>query len=127
MKFDELVPSQSKYLAKNDVGEEGKNLTIKGFKKEELKGDDGVEEKAVCYWEEDFKPMIINRTNASRLAAVLGVSDTGEARGKVVNVYNDPLIDFGGKIVGGLRIRKATGPAAEKTAAPHGFDDDIGF
>jgi hypothetical protein len=38
-------------------------------------------------------------------------------------VYNDPLIEFQGKIVGGLRIR----PAQAAPAVNDGFDDQIPF
>jgi hypothetical protein len=41
----------------------------------------------------------------------------------VICVYSDPMVEFGGRIVGGLRIKKA---AAVAPAAPS-LDDDIPF
>jgi len=113
LSFDKLVPSESKYLSKEDVPEEGVDLTVRGFKRETLKGDQGDEEKTILYFtEEHYKPLVLNRTNASRLALVTGAKTAGEARGKKVNVYHDPMIEFGGKLVGGVRLRKPTGAVA---------------
>ena len=82
MSFDELVPTESKYLAKGDVGEDGMILTIKGFKREVLKGDDGDEEKTVLYWAEDMKPLILNKTNSQLIPIITGVKIAGDAIGK---------------------------------------------
>lgn len=129
LSFDQLVPSDSKYLAKDDVGEDGVILTIKGFKTETIKGDNGDEEKIVMYFEEpDFKPMIVNRTNAQLISIATGAAVAGEARGKKVVVYNDPTISFGGKITGGIRIKKVAGTprqAADDSVA--NIKDDIPF
>jgi hypothetical protein len=130
LKFDELVPSKSKFLAKSDVGDDGVILTIRGFKEEVIEGDDGDETKVVMYFSEaDYKPMILNRTNAALLAGATGVGTAGEARGKQIVVFNDPSVGFGGKITGGLRIKKIPGPARAPKAAGRepGTDDDIDF
>ena len=118
--FDELVPSKSKYLAKEDAGEDGLILTVKGFRMETLKNDDGEEDKMVLHFVEDVKPMVLNRTNAQLVAIATGANRTGDAIGKQIVVYNDPTVSFGGKITGGLRIKKLAG--APKTA-PKNFDD----
>jgi hypothetical protein len=106
LSFDELVPTQSKYLAKTDVGDEGLVLTIKGFRMETLKGDDGDEDKMILHFQEpDTKPMVLNRTNSQLIGVVTGATKAGEAIGKQIVVYNDKTIAFGGRITGGLRIR----------------------
>ena len=123
-----LSPKDSKYLAKDDVGEEGQNLTIRGFKTEAVKGDHGEEPKVILYFvEEGYKPMILNQTNSKRIGIATGAKSAGEARGKKINVYCDPMIEFAGEIVGGLRIRKATDvpPAPKQEADP--FDDSVPF
>jgi hypothetical protein len=131
LKFDELVPSKSKYLAKSDVGDDGVILTIRGFKEEVIEGDDGDEKKIVMYFREaDFKPMILNRTNAALLAGATGVGTAGESKGKQIVVHNDPSISFGGKVTGGLRIKKIPGPARAPRQVEQrepGSDDDIDF
>lgn len=107
MTFDSLVPSNSKYLQKDDVGEDGVILTIRGFKRETLENDDGNEEKIVLYFQEqDYKPMVVNRTNANMIANATGSRTAGESIGKQIVVYNDPTVQFAGKITGGLRIKK---------------------
>lgn len=133
LSFDKLVPKDSKFLAKEDVGEAGVNLTIRGFKTQAVKGDHGDEQKVVLYFvEEGYKPMILNQTNSKRIGISTGAKSAGEARGRKINVYNDPLIEFGGDIVGGLRIRKEGNYATDDTPptpppAPPPFDDDIPF
>jgi hypothetical protein len=123
--FDELVPTDSKYLKKDDVGEEGVNLTIAGFKRETLKGDNGDEEKTIMGFveSEDYKPMVLNKTNSQLIPIVTGAATPGEARGKKVNVFNDPTISFGAKITGGLRIRKPQGVKEDDNP----LDDSIPF
>lgn len=122
LSFDQLVPSNSNYLKKDDVGEDGMILTIKGFKSESIDGDDGKEEKVVMYFEEDVKPMVVNRTNSQLIGICTGAKHAGEARGKKIVVYNDPTISFGGKITGGLRVKKIAG---EPKAAPKADFDDF--
>lgn len=109
LSWDQLVPSDSKYLSKADVGEEGLILTVKGFRQEQIKGDDGDEQKMVLHFVEDVKPLIVNRTNAQLIGVCTGAKTAGEARGKQIVVYNDLTVSFGGKITGGLRIKKIAG------------------
>ena len=124
LSFDELVPKESRYLAKHDVGEDGLILTIKGFRREVLKGDDGDEEKTVMHFVEDVKPMIVNRTNAQLLAICTGAATAGDAKGKQIVVYNDATVGFGGRITGGLRLKKVAGaPAAAPKGAPAASPD----
>jgi hypothetical protein len=125
--LDTLVPSSSQYLGKADVPPQGLNLTIKGFRKEMVKGDDGDELKTVLHFTEDVKPLILNRTNAELLGHATGARTSGEAKGKRVNVYNDALIMFGAKRVGGLRLRAATVEQAAPDPAANDLDDEITF
>jgi len=120
LSFEQLVPSKSKYLTKDDVGEDGMILTIKGVRMETLESDEGNEDKVVLHFQENVKPMVLNRTNAQLIAVATGAKTAGEAKGKKIVVFNDPTVSFGGKITGGLRIRKVSG--APK-AAPK--DDDL--
>jgi len=124
MSFDQLVPSNSKYLGKADVGEDGLLVTIKGFRMETLESDDGNEEKTVMHFLEDVKPMVLNRTNAQLVGVCTGAKTAGEAKGKQIVVYNDPTISFGGKITGGLRIKKA-GSSPKAAVAKSDLDKDI--
>lgn len=128
MDLDSLIPSTSKYLKKDDVPASGKNVTVKGFKKEMIKGDSGEEEKIVLYFDEFEKGLVLNRTNLERLKISTGAQTTQEVKGKVVNLYNDKFVEFGGKIVGGLRIReKADHDTASLETVAEQIDDDIPF
>jgi hypothetical protein len=128
MTFDQLVPSKSKYLTKDDVGEDGMILTIKGFRMETLESDDGDEDKMVLHFMEDVKPMVLNRTNAQLVAVATGARIAGDAKGKQIVVFNDPTVSFGGKITGGLRIKKIVGAPKSATAKTDDIDDsDIPF
>lgn len=127
LSFDDLVPSKSRYLSKSDVGEDGLLLTIKGFRMETIEGDNGDEEKMVLHFAEAVKPMVVNRTNAQLIGVATGCRTAGESKGKKIVVWFDPSIGFGGKITGGLRIRKPQGapkpaPSAARVA---GGDDDF--
>lgn len=133
LNFDQLVPTNSKYLAKNDVGDDGLILTIKGFKTETIEGDYGNEQKVIMYFVEDIKPMVLNRTNSQLVGIATGAANAGEARGKQIVVYNDPSISFGGKVTGGVRIKKiVSGPRAipQKPVVENfdsDFEDDIPY
>ncbi len=131
LSFAQLVPTNSNYLKKDDVGEDGVILTIRGFKQETLKTDTGDETKVVMYFmEEGYKPMVLNTTNATILGKITGCQTAGEARGKQVVVYDDPTVSFGGKNTGGLRLKKVQGaPTAPKQAAKTAdpFDQDVPF
>lgn len=127
MSFDQLVPTNSKYLKKDDVGEDGMILTIKGFKQETMEGDNGEEHKLVLYFVEDVAPMVINRTNSQLLQIATGAQTAGEARGKQVVVYNDQSISFGGKVTGGLRIKKIPGEPRRAPATKNEDFEDVPF
>lgn len=123
--LDGVVPSKSKYLAKEDVGEEGMNVTIAGFSQEEVKGDDGTELCPVLHFEEDVKPLILNKTNKNRIKHITKAETAGQARGKKINVFNDPMVEFGGRLTGGVRIRPAT--VAGMSQSVPDMDDDIPY
>jgi hypothetical protein len=72
---------------------------------------------------EDVKPMVLNRTNAQLVGVATGAKVAGDAKGKQVVVYNDPTVGFGGKITGGLRIKKVAG--APRSAAPRTVADQV--
>lgn len=115
MPFEQLVPTNSNYLKKDDVGEDGVILTIRGFAHETIKDENGQpEQKVVLHFvEQGYKPMVVNSTNAQLLKIATGCLTAGEARGKRVVVYNDPNVSFGGKVTGGLRIKRIPGPPAQ--------------
>lgn len=129
LSFDALVPGKSDYLKQSDVGEDGVICTVKGFKQEELETDEGKEMKVILYFVEDIKPMVLNKTNAQLLAIATGAKVAGDAKGKQIIVYADPTVSFGGKVTGGLRIRKhsTAQAAAPRQAKNDPFSDEAPF
>lgn len=119
----------SKFLRKEDF-EEDRVMTIKTVKLEDMPGDDG-QQKWVLYFREDAKGMALNVTSIRVLEKAFG-DDSDMWVGKRVMVYVDPNVSFGGRVVGGLRLRAPKGQAAvaPATKAPvvdEFADDDIPF
>ena len=122
MKVSELIVS--KYLAKTDFDED-QVATIKKVQMEELGRDDQKEEKAILYFREYPKGMVLNNTSLKVLAQAYG-DDVDGWTGKQVTIYVDPNVSFGGKVVGGLRLRPMKSkPAKPAAAAAKDFDDDL--
>ena len=105
MDLDALVPSTSKYLAKEDVGD-GMNLTIASFTNEMVGQGADADNRAVIHWQEDVKPMILNKTNKNRIKRILQATTAEQVIGKRINAYNDPDVEYGGEMIGGLRLRQ---------------------
>jgi hypothetical protein len=124
---------QSKFLRKEDFDDGDQVLTVKGVKLEDMPGDDG-QQKWVLYFRELPKGMALNSTTIRVLEKGFG-DDSDLWIGKKVMVYVDPNVTFGGRLVGGLRLRtpKATAatthaPATTPAqAAASEFDDGIPF
>jgi hypothetical protein len=136
---------QSKFLRKEDFDED-RVMTIKGVRLEDMPASDrggDANQKWVLYFKEEAKGMALSITTIRVLEQAYG-SDSDHWVGNKVMVYVDPNVSFGGKIVGGLRLRtpkvktvqrpvapppKQAEPEFEQTAAGgHEFDDsDIPF
>lgn len=116
----------SKFLRKEDFDED-RVMTIKGVKLEDMPGDDG-QQKWVLYFREEAKGMALNVTTIRVLEKAFG-DDSDMWIGKRVMVYVDPNVSFGGRVVGGLRLRPPKSQVAAKPAPePAGeFEDDIPF
>ncbi len=130
MKIGELTPS--KYLKKDDFPAPAL-LTIKEVKKENVAlPNQPKKERGVVYFEEREKGMVFNTTNLKRTEKALGSDDTDKWIGKKIVVFYDENVEFGGEMVGGLRVR-AQKPAAKSPESAGGsgrfgdMDDDIPF
>jgi|ERR1022692_3455723 hypothetical protein len=102
MNINEMTPS--KYLKQSDV--QGEVLvTVQGLKKVNVaREDDEPEYRWTIKFQEFDKAMVLNTTNIKRMGKALGDDTDGWTGGQVI-LYVDPDIEFGGNIVGGLRIR----------------------
>jgi hypothetical protein len=131
----------SKYLRKEDVGN-GALLTVKAVTKENvaMESEPSDEKWCLCF-RETTKPLVLNSTNIQLCEQIFDSDDTDDWTGKQIVAYTDPNISFGGKLIGGIRLRKprvktapaplkpATPPVAEPLPAePADYDDgDINF
>jgi hypothetical protein len=124
--FDGMLTS--KYLKKEDFPDP-RVMTIERFTSDNVaREDEPPETKWILHFVGEEKPMVLNSTNIQILKMAYG--SPGGSIGKQVQVYTDPNVSFGGKLVGGLRLR---GPSKKppsdqpKPPAVDGFDDDIPF
>lgn len=114
MKIGDMI--ESKYLKQSDVDDETV-VTVQALKKVNVARDDeDPDYKWTVKFHEFPKPMVVNVTNLKRLAKALG-DDTDDWLGNSVVLYVDPDIEFGGNVVGGLRIKAVKHPAGKAKAA----------
>ena len=131
MKLGQMT--ESKYLKQADVPQPVL-VTITGFKKVNVaQQDEAPENKWTLGLAEFDKPLVLNTTNIQLLGLATGTDDTDEMVGKKIVLYTDPNVSYGGKLVGGLRIRAVRQkPQAARVPAPVAqaedqFDDDGGM
>lgn len=113
---------QSKYLKKDDV-EDDMVVTIVGTKKANIAMDDQEPDiKWLVKFKELEKPLVLNSTNTQLIFKATGTDDTDDWVGKQVKLYVDENVSFGGKLVGGIRVRVPR-QKAEATASGTKFED----
>ena len=117
---------ESKFLKRSDVGD-GVLVTIRNLIQENV-AKEGTEEdmKWAIHFEELDKPLILNSTNAQIIAQIVKSEETDDWTGKQVVLYDDPSVSYGGKLVGGSRVRAPRGQAARRAAAPVSDASDNG-
>ncbi len=123
---------ESKFLKKEDVGK-GALLTITGVSRLNV-AKEGVdpELKWAMSFKETDKPLVLNATNIQICEHIYGSDDTDHWLGKALVLYTDPNVTFGGKLVGGIRVR-APKPGSVKVAPPppmpteSEFEEDVPF
>ena len=118
--------TESKYLKQEDVGEEGKLVTIESLKRTNVaREDDEPEFKYVMHFRETPKPLVMNATNIQLCARACGSDETDEWVGKRIVLYADPNVSYAGKLVGGIRIRQPKGVAAGKPPSRADIDTQM--
>lgn len=109
---------QSKFLTRAEVGR-GALVTIKEVFQDNVAKEGAPEELKWCIaFNELEKPMVLNPTNGQIIASVVKSEETDEWPGHKIVLYDDPNVSFGGKLVGGIRVRAPRIQAAP--AATHG-------
>lgn len=114
---------QSRFLTRAEVGR-GALVTIKEIYQDNVAKEGAPEELRWCIaFDELEKPMVLNSTNGQIIAQITKNEDTDHWVGHKVVLYDDPSVSFGGKLVGGIRVRaprnQPTTPPAS-TASTHG-------
>lgn len=106
MNIDQAFPT--KYLAAHDLSGRDVTVQIASVALEEVGQGDT---KPVVYFQGANKGLVLNKTNAHRIADMYGV-ETDNWRGKPITLYPSET-DFQGKTVPCIRIRLQTQTATE--------------
>ena len=86
--------------------------------------------KLVVSLQEFEKPLILNKTNIRRLSRIFGTGSTHFWRGPVT-LYVEASVEYGGRVVGGLRVKPAVlqaeteAPRFEQQQYPIGAAADV--
>ena len=81
-------------------------LTISRVAKETVTGADGKQEDCiVCYWQENEKPMILNKTNCKTISKLLKTPYIEEWAGHRIQIGAEMVSAFGERVEA-LRVRK---------------------
>lgn len=120
----------SKFLKRDDVGK-GVLVTVAGVRQHDVAAEGAGQEMKWCLeLREVEKPLVLNITNMNLMASITGSDNSDDWIGKTVVLYDDPTIQYQGKLVGGIRIRApkpGTVAPAPQTAPDPIADDDIPF
>jgi len=96
---------ESKFLKQSDVGR-GALLTISGIVQHNVAKDGADPELKYCMtFLESEKPLVANSTNLQLCEHIFGSDETDDWIGKKIVLYADPNVSYGGKLVGGIRVR----------------------
>lgn len=123
---------ESKYLKQSDVDGEVEVTILKIGQLNVAREDAEPEMKWAARFQEFKKPMVLNSTNLQLLAKACDSEESENWIGKKVVIYADPNVSFGGKLVGGLRVKLPIKARAPKPAGNGGskfddLEDDIPF
>ena len=119
MKATDMIMMQNKYLKQSNIDAERGNLvTIKSVKSVNIARDgEPPEQRYAMYFAEFSKPLLLNSTNIQFLIEKLG-NETEEWRDCRIVIWIDENVNYGGKRVGGLRLRmprlRPNEPTAER-------------
>ena len=112
MNIDSAFPSN--YLKASDLGDKSPVVTIDRIEVEPIGRD--KEMKPVIYFQGKEKGLVLNKTNAKKIAELTGSKDTDDWAGCQIRIYATET-EFGGETVECVRI-KAAGAAVKATPKP---------
>ena len=120
MKMNEMYPS--KWLRAQDVSEPTV-ATIRDFEMTRFQSDEGEQVKPALFFEECSAGFILNKTNATMIAAILKSDDTDNWIGKKIGLRSE-MVPFKGKPVPSIRVFDPTPPKAFGKA-PDAASDNV--
>lgn len=95
----------SNFLKRDDVGE-GVIVTITGLERQNVAKEGAPEElKWVMHFEEFDRGLVLNSTNGQLVAHALKSDESDDWTNQKIILFDDPSVSFGGKLVGGIRVR----------------------
>ena len=119
------VISTGHYLKRESVSAEGDTHTVIKCVEEEINSADGGSETKWILYLSDLKPLIMNATNIRRAVAAFGDdSETNNWQGKRIVVFDDASVEYGGKVVGGVRLRAVPAKSKSKAKSKKDTDED---
>ena len=128
MKAGEVFGS---FLSKDDLGGREVPVTIEGVAMAKVMNDGREVDKPCMTFIGKSKGLIFGPTVWQQMQDITGQDDSDAWIGKTVTLFVDPSVSFGGKHVGGIRI-KSNGsapapPPAVQEAPPLPDDGNIPF
>lgn len=114
------------YLKQEDLQGKAVKVILESIDVEDVKDNDSgkTEKKLIAHFLGKEKTLILNRTNCEALEVICGTDDYQSWAGRAVVLFCDPTVKFGGKTVGGLRIR-AVPNGAKPVPPPPPVDDMV--
>lgn len=112
MNINDAFPSN--YLKASDLGTAQPVVTIDRVEHEPVGRE--REMKAVLYFQNKEKGMVLNKTNAKKISELIGSPETDEWTGFRIRIFATTT-EFGGETVECLRV-KAAGAASKPTPPP---------
>ena len=73
--------------------------------------------KLVMAFHELEKPLILNKTNIKRMVRIFGTGDTSAWQGPIT-LYVEHDVEYGGRVVGGIRVKPAIATRDERDKQP---------
>ena len=131
MNISEL--GESKFLTKEECSPPIR-VTITGVKRENLAKENEPQKMKFVLTFLECKPLVLNKTNGGRIAHVLGSDESDDWINKQIDLWNDPSVEFGGQLIGGVRVLvpqptvaapQAPQQAEQGEAAPTGGFDQM--
>ena len=110
--------SKSNYIGKSDC-KEPTWFTVVGCSKANMaKEGEKPNWEVVLNFHETEKPFILKSTNGQLVHHFTGQGDYEKWQGVRIQLHVDPTISFGGKIVGGVRVKAAMNPQGTRPEQP---------